>query len=212
LFNYPAFEVTLSRQMRVSVLSWPEAGEAASESGLGCNRAYIDLRRLSWTEARRVLAEEANVITGIEKAENAENEYSLIEEESYESEVDLYGLDIGVASTVVALSAARCVPFSSCNAGAFGGTHHENHPVIAFYAKPKTADLLLVIATEVNVGIENGAYGCVVVFSNDIRKFPRFADAMIRRRREFNAFQLSAPKTAKRRAASVESGQYELPM
>jgi hypothetical protein len=198
--------------MRVSELSWPEAGEAASESGLGCNRVYIDLRRLSWTEARRVLAEEASVIARTEKAGNAEDECSIIEEESYESEVDLYGLDIGVASTVVALSAARCVPFSSCNAGAFGGTHHENYPVIAFYAKPKTADLLLVIATEVDVGIENGTYGCVVMFSNDIRKFPRFADAMIRRRREFNAFQLSAPKIAKRRAVSVESGQYELPL
>ncbi len=53
----------------------------------------------------------------------------------YESDEGLFGLDIGVASAVIALSAARCIPCSSCNGGAYGGSHQERHPVIAFYAE-----------------------------------------------------------------------------
>lgn len=112
-----------------------------------------------------------------------------------DSEVDLYGLDIGVASTVIALSAARCVPFSSCNGGTFGGNHHEAHPVVAFYAKPGTANLLLAIANEADIGIENGEYGCLVLFSDDVQKFPLFAGAMIHSRKEFNTLRLSPPRT-----------------
>src|SRR5271163_2404135 len=197
LFNYPKFDVKLSRQVCVSELGWPEPGEAADESGLGCNRAYMDLRRLSWTDAKEAFADEARLIARIEIAEYPEDELSAIEEEYDESAVKLYGLDIGVASSVVALSAARCVPFASCNGAAFGGRHHEVYPLVAFYAKPPTADLLLAVATEADIGIENGAYGSLVVFSDDVRKFPRFADAMIRRRKEFNALRLSAPRIPK---------------
>jgi hypothetical protein len=66
--------------------------------------------------------------------------YEIITEELYENESWLFGLDIGVASTVIALSAARCVPFSSCNGGAYGGSHHEFHLVVAFYARPNTSN------------------------------------------------------------------------
>jgi hypothetical protein len=212
LFNYPKFEVEISRQVGVPELGWPEPGEAADESSLGCNRAYRDLRRLSWTDAKNALADEARLIVRIENAEDPEDELSAIEEEYDESEIELYGLDIGVASTVVALSAARCVPFASCNGAAFGGRHHEVYPLVAFYAKPASANLLVEIATEADIGIENGEYGCLVVLSDDIRKFPRFADAMIRRRKEFNALRLSAPRIPKVSAKPVDSGQCDLPL
>lgn len=210
LFKHAQFEIELSRQVRITELGWPERGEAGNEKGLGCNRAYTDLRRLSWTEARKVLADEAQLIARIEKADDCEAEYSMIEEEYDETEPDLFGLDIGVASTVVALSAARCVPFSSCSAGAFGGNHHEAYPLVAFYAKPETANLLLTIANEVHIGIQNGEYGCLVVFSDDIRKFPAFAEAVMCRRTEFNALRLSVPKTSKPSAKVMPSDQYKL--
>ena len=211
MFEYRKFDVTLSRRVEVTELSWPELGEATDESGLGCNRAYIDLRSLSWTEAKKTLAEEKRLIAQIEEAEAAQDATSSIEEEYDESGSDLFGLDIGVASTVVALSAARCVPFSSCNAGAFGDGHHEIYPVVAFYAKPETANLLLAIATEVDIGIETASYGYLVVFSDDIRKFPIFAEATIRRRKEFNSLRLSPPRTSKASEKPAQSRQYELP-
>lgn len=211
MFNYPNFDVELSRQVRIDELGWPEPGEATSENCLGCNRAYMDLRRFSWTDARRALAEEGQLIARIENAEDPKEEYSIIEEDYDESGVALYGLDMGVASTVIALSAARCVSFSSCNAGALGGNHHEVYPVVAFYARPEAANLLLEIAAEVDVGIENGEYGCLVMFSDDIRKFPKCADAMIHRRGEFNALRFVAPRRSKSSAKPVESRQCKLP-
>lgn len=212
MFSYPKFDVELSRKVRISELGWPEPGEAVDESGLGCNRAYMDLRRLSWTDAKKVLADEARLIARIENADDSDDELTAIEEEYDESEVELYGLDIGVASTVVALSAARCVPFASCNGAAFGGRHHEVYPLVAFYAKPATANLLVAIATETDIGIENGGYGSLVVFSNDIRNFPKFADAMIHRRKEFNALRLSAPRVTNASKEPMDSAQYDLPL
>lgn len=193
-------------------LGWPEPGDACDDGGLGCNRMYMDLRRFSWTEAKQALADEARLITRIVSAEDLEEELAVIEEEYDESGVELYGLDIGVASTVIALSAARCVPFSSCNGGAFGGSHNEMHPVVAFYARPATADLLLQVAHEIDIGLESCAQGWLVLFSDDVRKFPRLAEAIIRRRKEFNALRLSTPKTTKPPTAPTDSGQYELPL
>ena len=212
MFKYPKFEVELSREIRIGELGWPEPGEATNESGLGCNRAYMDLRRFSWTEARAILAEEAQLIARLVRAEDIEEEWAVIEEEFDVSGVPLYGLDIGVASTVLALSAARCVPFSSCNGSVFGGKHHEVYPVVAFYAKPETASLLLSVATEVDLGIENNGHGSLVMFTDDIRKFPTCANAMISRRKEFNALRLSPQRKPKASEKPLQSGQYELPL
>jgi hypothetical protein len=212
LFNYPKFEVEISRRVVVGQLGWPEPGDAVDDGGLGCNRMYMDLRRLSWTEAKQVLADETRLTSRIANAEDPEEEVSIIEEEYDESGVELYGLDLGVASTVIALSAARCVPFSSCNGGAFGGRHNEAHPVVASYVRPATANLLLEVAAEIDIGLESSAHGWLVLFSDDVRKFPRLADAMIRRRREFNSLRLSAPRAPKPPVAPTDSGQYELPL
>ena len=203
--------MTLSRRVEVTELSWPELGEATDESGLGCNRAYIDLRSLSWTEAKKTLAEEKRLIAQIEEAEAAQDATSSIEEEYDESGSDLFGL--GHRSSV-----NRCCPFR-CEMRAiqqlqrrgFGDGHHEIYPVVAFYAKPETANLLLAIATEVDIGIETASYGYLVVFSDDIRKFPIFAEATIRRRKEFNSLRLSPSRTSKASEKPAQSRQYELP-
>ncbi len=91
-------------------------------------RQYAYLRRLPWSYAKRVYDLETQIIGRLEGAGDPEEEIDQIEDELYEEDADhLYGLDLGVASTVVALSAARCLPFSSCNAGAFGGSHLDGH-------------------------------------------------------------------------------------
>jgi hypothetical protein len=125
---------------------------------------------------------------------------------------DLYGLDIGVASTVVALSAARCVPFTSCNGGAFGAAHYERYPLAAFFAKRATAELLLEKAAEADIGLEQGGNGCVVAFSDDIRKFRRFAEIMIRSRKQFDAVRLRPSRTGNEKKAPKQDGQYDPPL
>ena len=138
VFTYPHFDVEIERYVVSERLAWPAPGEAMHESALGCNRNYIDLRRLPWLEAKRVYSVEGKNIARIEASQDSDEEYELIEEELYEDSNGIYGLDIGVASAVVALSATRCIPFSSCNGGAFGGSHYESYPVVAFFAQPET--------------------------------------------------------------------------
>ena len=103
-----------------------------------------------------------------------EAELESIEESLYESPENLYGLDVGVASTVICLSAAKCVPFSSCNGGAFGGRHQEAYPLAAFFAKIRTAELVLATAEEVNVGLVNRPGGCLMAYATDIPSLPGF--------------------------------------
>src|SRR6185437_16580792 len=116
MYEYPRFDVEIIRDTSSHAVSWPEARAAENDSGLGGNRAYADLRGLSWLEAVRVSRLEGDLIARIESAADPTDEYDKMEEEWYEDPPDLYGLDLGVASSVVALSAARSLPFSSCNA------------------------------------------------------------------------------------------------
>jgi hypothetical protein len=137
MFTHLDFEVEIVRRLDRSKLRWPEPGEATHDSGLGGNRMYADLRRCSWTEARQAFVLEGELIGRIEISEDSEAECEAIWEELSEGDRDLFGLDLGVAATVVSLSAARCIPFASCNAGAFGGNHQEALSVgSVFCAKP----------------------------------------------------------------------------
>jgi hypothetical protein len=101
MFTYPTFDVEIVRKIDPQRLGWPGRGEADHESGLGCNRMYMDLRGLSWTEAERVFALEQNLIARIESAVAPEQEYQTLEDELFDGDEDLLGLDLGVASAVV---------------------------------------------------------------------------------------------------------------
>ena len=136
-FFHKYFDVGMRHKINTSALFWPEPGAASGQSCLGCNRAYQDLRRLPSSEAKHVIALEQELVAAIEAAEYPEEAYDAIEEELYEDPDGIYGLDLGVAGAVIALSAGRRIPFSSCNAGAFDAHHHEVYPVIAFYARPR---------------------------------------------------------------------------
>lgn len=185
VFKYPCFDVEIERLVVPERLGWPVPSEAMSEGSLGCNRNYEDLRRLPWAEARRVYSVEDKLIARIEGSRAPDEEYDLIERELCEDTDGIYGLDIGVASAVVALSAARCIPFSSCNGGAFGGSHYEWHPVVAFFAKPEATPLLLECSEESRTGLSLGQIGNLVVYGDDIRKIRAFARALIDRRTKF---------------------------
>jgi hypothetical protein len=51
----------------------------------------------------------------------------------FEPSDGLWGLDIGVASATIALSALGAIPVGSCNAGGFGGHHQGAFPYVSFF-------------------------------------------------------------------------------
>ncbi len=204
MFTYRNFEIGITRSLSNQGLGWPGRGEAGTDSGLGCNRSYSDLRGLSWGDARRVFELETTLVGRIEAAADPEDEYEQIEDELYEEDEGLFGLDIGVASATVALCAAGCVTCSSCNAGAYGGHHHEHCPVIAFFAKAHHVEPLFICTAEAGIGIEQ-ENGMVIAFVRDIRDMRSFAAILIRNR---SLFRAARPKRQSRRAvdSSNEAG------
>jgi hypothetical protein len=184
MFRHKHFDVDIERIVNGACLWWPTGHDAAHDSGLGGNRQYGDLRGLYWSDACEAFALEGELMRRIETAADPEEECLLIEDEQYEDPDDgLFGLDIGVASSVAALSAARCVPSSSCNGGAFGEGHHEAHPLVAFYAREPIVPLLLECAEQADAGVVQDG-GQLVVYASDIRNMRRFAASLIDRRTE----------------------------
>jgi hypothetical protein len=191
MYKYPKFDVEITRDVTSHRARWPEARATKDDSGLGGNLQYVDLRRMPWSEVVRVNELEDELIARMESATDSENEYEQIEEELYEEIDGLYGLDLGVASSVVALSAVRCIPFASCNAGAFGGDHHECYPLVAFYAHAESIDLLLECAVISGIGLVIEETGELVAYAADIRQMKAFANTLISRRTDFLAIRTS---------------------
>ncbi|WP_027553442.1 hypothetical protein [Bradyrhizobium sp. Cp5.3] len=181
MFEYHLFDVEIVRFVDGQRLCWPRAAEVEAETNPGCNRDYQDLRNLSWDDVETISALEAELVARLEAATDLDAEYEAISDELYDDPEGILGLDIGVAATVATLSAAGCIPISSCNGGAYGGHHHENYPVVAFFAKAGRLDLLLECAKEADVGLENDESGLLMLYSNDIRKMRFFADALSQR-------------------------------
>jgi len=210
MFTYPKFDVEIVREVDPASLGWPEPGAAQDETGLGCNRSYFDLRRLTWAEARRTADLERQLIQRIESAPDHEAEYEAIEDELFESDEGLHGLDLGIAGAVIALSAAGCVPFASCNAGSFGGRHHEAYPLVVFYARAEAVDGLLASAEEAEIGLGGGEW--LTAYADDVRKMVRFAAALSARSRAFRAARTrrSARMREPEPDADPDPAQYKL--
>jgi len=200
MFRYPEFDVEIVRKISPQGLRWPERGEAANGRNLSCNRSYTDLRGLTWKDVQRVLELETALVRRIEDAADPDAEHRQIEDELFEEDEGLFGLDIGVAGATVALAAARCITCSSCNAGSYGGHHHEAYPVVAFFGRPYHVKLLLACAERAQIGLEC-PNGIVVALAKDIRDMGQFAAILLACRGEFRA----AERASKARLQSTTS-------
>jgi hypothetical protein len=210
------FDVELKRTINVEALGWPESYMCEDDYGLGGNRDYRDLRGASWEDAIRAFALEESLLERLRSADDFAATLDSISDELYEDDEGLWGLDMGVASSVIALSAARCIPCTSCNGGCFGDGHHEGHPLVSFYAMPAWVPYLLEAAEEAKVGLVNEDSGSMLVYADDISRIMLFSSALINRRQYFGTLEISLPKASE--SGDSESGskpsldEYTLPL
>lgn len=166
----------------LDALSEVDADTAGDDGYLRGNSRYEDHRGWSWEDVRASLTVETEIIDRLATAED-----SAVAEAAFEAQRDLdgegaealWGLDVGVASAVIALSALGATPFISCNAGSFGGTHPASMPYVAFYLATASPDLLLALADEADVGLEI-ADGVLRLYARtvlDLLQFARLAEA-----------------------------------
>jgi len=116
----------------------------------------------------------------------SEDPLDLLESYDSDSEIELaeqlIGLDLGVASSVVALAAAGCISFSSCNGGVLGDHHHEDYPQVSFFARRPSIRVLLACAEISGAGLENESGGALQVYADDTMKMIGFAQELLRLR------------------------------
>jgi hypothetical protein len=176
---FKTFDLEIRRQIRKRGLGLPSRSTA---SVFRLHNHQYEHIRTSWRGARKALKYEYRLLRRLEQAADLEAELVLVSDETYEEDCPpLRGLDLGVAATVLTLAAMGCFTVTSCNGGCFGSQHHEEHPLVVFYAKPDDAETLLRAAEETGVGITNGDCD-LMVWANNIWNMHNFAKAIFRLR------------------------------
>lgn len=162
--------------------------DVGEDIGLEGNQQYRDIRGCSWDFLAEVIAREQALFERFAAAEDIDEEAQAYSEEiecALFPEDDLWGLDVGVISAVVALSALNLVSFSSCNAGGFGGSHVEAYPHVAFFLTRAVAAEVMAIAEEADVGLVMIGGGRMQLYGRtdfDLHRFAKSALARHQRR------------------------------
>lgn len=177
-----SYEADLLQLIDVRRLAWPTTTEIedADESGYFVgNCAYQDLVGLSAQHLSTVLEIERAIVERFMAADDIDAAAEAFDDERFEAdspEDELFGLDVGVASAVVAVSALGGIPVASCNAGGFGGLHQAQEPYVAAFLPvdqgPKIARLAVAAAAGVLVGDD----GLVRVYGRSDLDLMRFAE------------------------------------
>lgn len=141
------------------------------------NRDCIDLRGIEWEDVKYAIEYEKELLERIDvhSAEVDYNDAVQEDEIDYYSTV-LYGLDVGVASTVLALSATGCFTLASCNGSR---DHLEEYPVVIFRCQPDWVHFLIDAAEKAGCGLENADIGAVALFADDVYKMLNFAEELM---------------------------------
>jgi hypothetical protein len=170
---------------RLAQLSEFAANEADESGYLAGNQMYQDLRCYGWADVAAALEVERRFIAQLEAAEDVEAEAAKIEDERldcFEPVDGLWGLDIGVASATIALSALGGIPVGSCNAGGFGGQHQAAYPYVAFFMGQAVPELLISVARAANVGLRSAEGGLAQIFGTGDLDLLRFAETALKLR------------------------------
>lgn len=178
--TYPHPIVRVLNPDTLEVLSEEDA-DRGEEDGLEGNQQYRDLRGMTWAQVAAALLKEAEFFDRLAAAADLDEEAELIDEEREEADFpddDLWGLDVGVISATLALSALGATPVSSCNAGGFGGHHVAAFPHVAFFLPRSAASEVLAIAEAADVGLDVVEGGIARLYGRtdfDLHRFARFA-------------------------------------
>ncbi len=166
-----------------AVLDSEEVERAAEDGDLDGNKAYDDLRGMTWNDVLETLEHERAVVAVLTEASDRDEAYESFEAArlSEWGGDALWGLDPGVAAATIALSAMGAIPISSCNGGVLGGDHQEAYPLVAFYVASASPRLMLACAEAAKAGLVLDRYGRVQLFGQTCGPLLAFASAAIER-------------------------------
>jgi hypothetical protein len=165
--------------MEIPLDAWglPDEETMSCEDGLVENHYYMDLRGLSKTDFDFAWEAETKILAAVEEG------LDLEADEAYDQYIDemqaLWGCDPGVATTVVALSVAGAVPFSSC--ASYPGTHYKHHPLVACWAPRDLESAILEAARQAGVEVSAAASpGILVWHPSNFEPMREFANLLMK--------------------------------
>lgn len=175
----PRWEVDRRIEVDLSLLHWPSEREFRKwRDGHHANRDFVDVRGAQWSEVRELLDAERRLVaeaslTCSHSGVFMEKLESLAEKSNFRDEfLEIPSFDVGIISTVWAISAAGCAPFTSC-AG------HRDPPHVDFYAKAGLIPILKEAAEMAETGLVNNSEGRLEVFAESIPRMLRFAESLM---------------------------------
>jgi hypothetical protein len=188
-FRGKQFEIPITRDVDPDGMEWPSNEDLLSDT-VGGNRDFLPLGRTDWVEVQDAIDEERSVMDTIAASDDQEAAHREWREENAESDdPTLFGFDLGTNALSAALSAARCVPFYSCNGGAFDEGHHEEYPLIAFFCPVPIFPFVCDAAKNASIGLEYNDSGGLNVFARNVDSMVDMAVLLFERRREIDAAQ-----------------------
>lgn len=152
---------------------------ADAEDGILLNHSYVDMRGFSISDARDVVAEEAQLLREIESMGPDDDRLEELVDELYDAASELSGFDIGMGGAIFALSAAGAAPISSCNGGLLGDASHSSHvPHILFSVDKDRLGPIFAAAEAAGIGLLNNS-GHLEVFAARIPDLNAFAARLL---------------------------------
>ena len=201
------FDLVIEQTVAPFDLEWVR-GASQAEDNLGWNASYRRLPQFAWKTVKEVIRLERDTIDQICTSVDLETGYDRwIHAVDQGDASPLIGFDLGTNALTAALRAGRHLPYYSCNGGAFGDDHNDEHPVIGFLCRRPLLSFLLDAARESGVGLVSNQMQGITAYCRTVDAFIDMAEGLYDRRSEMAAISIREPKGQPGSAAEADDRQ-----
>ena len=151
LLQRRAAELDTAIEISAATFFEPSSEEKEEGGGLGGNRHFVDLYGVDYKDVLEAISFEDKFLEMIAHGCAYDDALEDLENETG----NFFGLDPGISAAALSFSVLGAVPFSSCNGGILGGSHREEHPLVAFYAPSLSVmERIAELCTRANLGLK----------------------------------------------------------
>lgn len=177
----PRFDVPVTIEVDINLVKLP-GKEVLNADGLVENRSYARFRGITWNIFKTFFELEGKALDYIDSEANTIDDFeemadSILDLPEWEDLLSFPQLDLGIASTVIALYAFKCFPITSCR-GHPEEKGSETYPLVVFFSKPEIVPLLIEAAKKAGVGLEmpqSVSPGALMVYAPSINEMRNFS-------------------------------------
>lgn len=183
----PRSSIGIQHEDPEAVAGWPVQEDAYSEF-LDGNRQYDrTILDATWDDAAEALSVEHSLVRSADQHADSGQQFDAAVDGDLEDwqAMALWGLDAGVAAAVLGLSAAGCIPTTSCRGHSGDAREGTDFPRLRFYADRERSRLVRDAALRTECGFGGDPGGPCAVWSRSIEEMLAFAEQLILQQEAF---------------------------